>query len=150
MGRKAKNLTDKTRELILSAAAKGSCDIEIRRAIKVSFPVWSRWLRDNPGLADDILDARLPSCEEVENALYRRAVGYDVEESFIEKKAMVDEDGNELTVAEVKTRTTIKHFAPDVTAATFILQNRRSDRWKPASRIDDGGGKALYLVKLPD
>lgn len=144
MAKTKRPLTDRTRQLILDAAAKGSTDKEIRKALKISVTIWYRWLNESPALRDEILDARLPALEEIENALYKRAIGYTYVEKTVEER-----DTPQGTVAVDKLVT--KQVAPDPGAAEFILQNRRPDRWKPPGKLDDlGGGKLAYIVKLPE
>ena len=148
---KKRNLTEKTRALILAAAAKGCTNAEIRRAVKASNTVFARWIQENPELEDEIQDARLPSIESVEARLYQRAQGYEYDEVSVEKEAATDAEGNELAVFRTKTKTVHKQIAPDVSAIKFILTNRRGDRWKPENKLEvEGGGKAVYLVKLPE
>jgi len=141
---KKRPLTEKTRQRILEAAAKGSTDVEIRKALKVSTTIWYRWLSEDGDLSDDMHDARLPALAEIEAALYKRAIGYSYVETTAESR---DTPQGEVTVVKNVT----KQLAPDVTAQQFILQNRRPDRWRPPIKIeDDGGGKVAYLVKLPE
>lgn len=139
-----RNLTDKARALILAAAAKGSANTDIYKAIGISNTVWARWMRENPEFVDEIHDARLPSVEMVEAALYKRAIGYEFDCVEYEIKEL--KDGSKLKT-ERRKRTVI---TPDVQAQTFILQNRRPDRWKPAAKVDTGSGKIAYIVKLPE
>ena len=63
----------------------------------------------------------------VENALLKRALGYDVEEVTEEFDA-----GGIL-----KSRKTVtKHIVPDVTAQIYWTKNRRPDRWVNSDRIE--------------
>ena len=57
---------------------------------------------------------------QVENALLKRALGYDYQEQRIE---VSEKDGK-------KVIQTTKHVAPDVGAAAFWLKNRRPDKWR--------------------
>ncbi len=57
---------------------------------------------------------------EVENALYKKAVGYEVTE--------IKKEQNEF--GEKKIVETTKHIQPDTAAAIFWLKNRRPDKWK--------------------
>ena len=56
---------------------------------------------------------------EVENALLKRAIGYE----YTETKTRTSRNGIEIT-------TTNKHVPPDTGAAAFWLKNRRPDRWR--------------------
>lgn len=73
----------------------------------------------------EVVDAK------VENALLKRALGYDYEE--------VREEWNGSTL--LKRITTQKHVQGDIAAQIFWLKNRQSERWreKPA----DGTGKDI-------
>jgi hypothetical protein len=138
-----RNLTDKARALILAAASKGSTDKEILKALGITYTIWSRWLREKPEFRDEVQDARLPALEDVEAALYRRAIGYDYVETVVENKFV---NGKEYE----SVKTYAKQLAPDVTAQTFILQNRRGDRWAPANKLDIDKGKVAYIVTMPE
>lgn len=57
---------------------------------------------------------------EVENALLKRALGYEYQEERVEHS---DKDG-------YKVIQTIKHVPGDTTAQIFWLKNRRPDKWR--------------------
>lgn len=56
---------------------------------------------------------------EVENALLKRALGYEYTEESIE-----------ITPMGRKVKQTIKHIAPETTAIIYWLKNRRPDKWR--------------------
>ena len=64
---------------------------------------------------------------EVENALLKRALGYDYEETITE----MSEKG-------VTKRVMRKHMPPDVTAQIFWLKNRWPEAWRDKREIDAG------------
>ena len=68
---------------------------------------------------------------EVENALLKRAMGYD----YIEKRVEVNGNGKR------KVTQTTKHIPGDTTAQIFWRKNRRADRWRdkpvPAAEGDE-------------
>lgn len=68
----------------------------------------------------------------VENALLKRALGYEYREDKVEAS---DKGG-------VKTTQTIKHVPGDVTAQIYWLKNRRPDKWrnKPPESKKSGVG----------
>ena len=72
----------------------------------------------------DVVDA------EVENALLKRALGYEYEEVTEEY-----ENGS-LT----KTKKTIKQVVPDVGAQAFWLKNRKPDDWRDRQELGITGG----------
>ena len=61
---------------------------------------------------------------EVENALYKAAIGYDVTET--EQTETLYPDGTRITNKRAKKR----HIPPSVGAICFILKNRRGDYWR--------------------
>lgn len=61
---------------------------------------------------------------EVENALYKSAVGYDVTET--DQTETIYPDGTKVISKHAKKR----HVPPSVGAICFILKNRRSDKWQ--------------------
>lgn len=76
---------------------------------------------------------------EVENALLKRALGYDCEETKIEKS---DKDG-------VKVIKTVKHIPPDVGAAAFWLKNRKPVDWRDRREIGaelDGDSNITFNI----
>lgn len=76
---------------------------------------------------------------EVENALLKRALGYDYEEVKVEKS---DKDG-------VKVIKTVKHIPPDVGAAAFWLKNRKPTDWRDKREIGaeiDGDGSITFNI----
>ena len=69
---------------------------------------------------------------EVENALLKRALGYDYTEERVERS----QDGGKKSI---KTVQTVKHIPPDTTAQIFWLKNRRPDRWRDKQQIEHSG-----------
>ncbi len=64
----------------------------------------------------------------VENALLKRALGYEYEEQQVVKY----KEGCEIV-------TVIKYAMPDVTAQIFWLKNRRSEQWREKQQVDIRG-----------
>lgn len=61
---------------------------------------------------------------EVENALYKAAVGYDITET--DQTETLYPDGTKVVNKHAKKR----HVPPSVGAICFILKNRRSNKWQ--------------------
>lgn len=62
---------------------------------------------------------------QVENALLKRALGYEFQETRVEKS---DKDGTKIIQ-------TLKHVPADTTAQIFWLKNRRPDKWRDKPEI---------------
>lgn len=76
---------------------------------------------------------------EVENALLKRALGYDVVEETVE---VSDKDGK-------KVKKVTRHIPPDVGAAAFWLKNRKPAEWRDRREIEaevGGGGDIVFNI----
>lgn len=82
-----------------------------------------------PEFLNALKKGKAPVDQEVENALLRRALGFEYKE--------VIEEETKLENGKVKKYTkTVKRVAlPDVTAQIFWLKNRRPDRWREKQDI---------------
>ena len=82
------------------------------------------WIKKYDKINQSLKKGKEVSDYEVENAMFKSALGYEVEEvkTYIEKT----EDGKE----KKKIERTTKHVAPNVTAQIFWLKNRKPDEWK--------------------
>lgn len=89
----------------------------------------------------------------VENALYKRAMGYTFEEVVYERTC-VGKDDDGLPIYEmVETRRAIKEVQPDVTAQIFWLKNRKPAEWRDKQQIDTNistGGDFVLKIKPSD
>lgn len=123
-GRKVKVdpwLTPEGLDLLRAYARRGMTDEQIANAVGISRSTLDRWkhahasIRDTLRASKDIADAH------VENALYKRACGYE----STEVTRYRDPKTGEMYIGKEVT----KQVAPDVTAAVFWLKNRARDRW---------------------
>lgn len=84
---------------------------------KKKYPLFAEALKKGKDVADTI----------VENALYKRAIGYDYEE-----ETKMEIDGVLTTVKVVK-----KHMPPDTTAQIYWLKNRLPNKWRDKQEEDN-------------
>ena len=76
----------------IEAYARVGCkDGEIANALGVTAKTFSKYKKTEPEVSKALLRGRQKAIPDVKNALYRRAVGYDYEESKATKRI---EDGN--------------------------------------------------------
>ncbi len=89
----------------------------------------------------------------VENALYKRAMGYTFEE-VVHERTCVGKDDDGLPIYEmVETKRAIKEVQPDVTAQIFWLKNRKPAEWRDKQQIDTNistGGDFVLKIKPSD
>jgi hypothetical protein len=86
------------------------------------------WQTRYPELAERLKKGKEVVDIEVENALLKRALGYEYTETMIEQSA----DGR-------KIRKTVKEVVPDVTAQIFWLKNRKPKEWRDKQDVNVNG-----------
>lgn len=106
-------------------ARDGLTDEQIARNCRISRQTLNEWRNTYPAISDALKKGKEVVDIEVENALLKRALGYDVEERVVES------DGN-----VQKTRTTTRHVPSDVTAQIFWLKNRRPEVWREKQVVE--------------
>lgn len=117
-------LSEDGRTLLEGWARDGLTDEQLARKIGVSRSTLADWKNRFPDISDALKKGKEIVDIRVENALLKRALGYEYDEVMVEDS----EDG-------YKRRVTKKMVLPDVTAQIFWLKNRRPDKWrdKPAT-----------------
>lgn len=113
--------------LLLAAWARdGLIDEQIAHNCGISAGTLYDWKNRFPQIAEALKKGKEVVDVQVENALLKRALGYETVEEMTEEGP----DGT-------KIRTTRKRVPPDVTAQIFWLKNRMPDRWrdKPAPPV---------------
>ena len=98
----------------------GLSDEQICKNLGVSTTVFKEYKKKYPTLVTALKKGKEVADYEVENALFKRACGYLVDEKTVE----TNEYG------ETKTKIVTKHISPDVGAACFWLKNRVNKKWR--------------------
>lgn len=104
---------------IAALYATGKTDEEVAKAIGVSVRTIYLWKHSQPDFLHALKESKAVADDLVETSLFRKATGY----SHPEEKIFV-------SFGEVIRVKTIKHYAPDTTAAIFWLKNRRPEEWR--------------------
>ena len=129
-------------------ARDGLTDEQIAKNIGIRRETVIQWKKLYPNISNAIKRGKEVIDIEVENSLFKRAMGYEYEEI----KTVIEQDieGNKKTkVEKIK-----KHVLPDVTAQIFWLKNRKPIKWRDRlSNIDndnhvDNGEADSYLDAL--
>ena len=105
-------------------ARDGLSDAQIALKMGISTSTFCDWQNKFPEFLEAIKKGKAPVDIEVENALLKRALGYDYEETITEIE--------ELEGGRVKkhVRKVMKHQPGEVAAQIFWLKNRRPGRWR--------------------
>lgn len=101
-------------------ARDGLTDEQLAHNIGISTGTLYDWKKKFPQISEALKKGKEVVDIQVENALLKRALGYDYQEEKVERS---DKDG-------VKVTQTLKHIPPDTTAQIFWLKNRRPDKWR--------------------
>ena len=101
-------------------ARDGLIEKQIAKNMGVAETTLRGWKHRFPELVEALRKGKEVVDREVENALYKRALGYWVTET----KTTTLADGS------VRTEETHRHIVPDTTAQIFWLKNRKPDQWR--------------------
>lgn len=127
IGRKGKYgewLTEDGLTRLTGWARDGLTEPQICQNMGIGISTLTEWKTKFPAIAASIKKGREPVDIQVENALLRRALGYDYEETITE----VEDLGGGRTKKHVRKVT--RHVAPDTTAQIFWLKNRKPKQWR--------------------
>ena len=113
-------LTDDGLLRIQGWARDGLIEKQIAHNMGVAECTLRNWKHRFPQLVEALSRGKDVVDREVENALYKRAMGYWVTET----ETTTYPDGT------VKTTDKCRHIAPDTTAQIFWLKNRKPDEWR--------------------
>ena len=125
-------LTEDGLTLLEGWAREGLTDEQLAQKMQINPATLYDWKKKYPKISEALKKGKEVVDTQVENALLKRALGYDYQEERVERSG---KDG-------VRVTQTIKHVPPDTTAQIFWLKNRRPDRWRdrPEPASDDRGG----------
>lgn len=107
-------------------ARDGLVDKQIAANIGVSERTFTDWKSKYSSISSVLKKGKEVVDRQVENALLKRALGYEYEE--VKEKF----EGNVMTERTV----TKKEVVPDVTAQIFWLKNRKPDVWRDKQNIE--------------
>lgn len=126
--------------LIAAWARDGLTYEQIAGNCGVADSTFREWKDKYPAIAAALKITRELADIEVENALYKRAMGYDYVETV-----------EEISESKGRTvRTIVKHVSPDVTAQIFWLKNRRPEAWRDRKeqQVQDDNKDASGVVEV--
>lgn len=128
-------LTEEGLLLLEAWARNGLVDEQIAQNMGINVSTLYDYKKKYPEISESLKRGKEVTDIKVENALLKRALGYDYEESTYEEKY------NETTQCyeQVLTKTVIKHVQPDTTAQIFWLKNRKPNVWRDKQEIEHSG-----------
>lgn len=109
-------LTPELIENVEILARRGLNDSELIEALGISNFTFYRYIKEEPKFSNALKKGRHKSLSNVENALFKAAIGFEYEEEVVNKQG---------DVVSLK-----KYAQPSITAQIFILKNRLPKYWK--------------------
>ncbi|MDG4968262.1 helix-turn-helix domain-containing protein [Lactococcus lactis] len=122
-------------------ARDGLTDEQIAHNMGIRRSTLNDWKSKYPDISDTLKRGKEVVDIQVENALLKRALGFEVVEAT---KELTDR-------GLIVTKEVTKHIAPDTTAAIFWLKNRKPNEWrdKRETEITGKDGNDLSInIKL--
>lgn len=110
-------------------ARDGLIDEQIAKNLGIAYSTFRDYKNKHLALSAALKKGKEIVDYEVENALLKRALGYEYDEITQELVEVPDGDGAKVTTMK-PTKIITKQVAPDVGAAAFWLKNRRPDKWR--------------------
>lgn len=114
---------------------QGISDLQISKNLGLSKDTFYKYLKNYSDFADAYKRGKLIIIEQLENAVYKRGLGYDYEE--VTQEVKTDSDGN---IIEKHIKKIKKHVPADATTAIFLLTNLNNEKYKrnpDLNNIDD-------------
>lgn len=133
-GRPSKYLPEYAR-IAFFLCERGATDAEIAEALDVSESTVNLWKLEHPEFSESINAGKEKPDDEVERALFERAIGY----SHPSEKVFQHEGG-------VVRAAITQHYPPDPTSMIFWLKNRRKDRWRDKHDITVKADESLENI----
>lgn len=123
-------ITDEGLIRIEGWARDGLSDEQVAANMGISRSTLNAWKKKFPDISDTLKKGKDVADREVENALFKRAVGYEFTE--------VTEELMDSGVLRV-TKKVRKQVAPDTGAAAFWLKNRKPEVWRDKQEVEHSG-----------
>jgi transposase-like protein len=146
-GRPHENLYDKwikgKEEIIVSACRNGATVEDLTRIIGCGKTVFHKIKKEFSEFSELLKESKEEADLKVENALFKRACGFEYEETTNEVR--LNQDGSAGQIVSVKK--TKKIIPPDTGAAMAWLKNRQPEKWKDRHDLDVTINPFLDLMK---
>ena len=120
-------------------ARDGLTDEQIAANVGISVRTLYRWKQQYCQICHALKKGKDTADREIENALFKRAKGYDFTETRVKKKGGVVVEETVIT----------KHIPCDTTAQIFWLKNRKPEYWGGGFRFTEENDDDVHFY-LPD
>lgn len=121
-------ITEEGLAIIEGWAREGLTNEEIASNIGIGIRTLYDWRKKYPQLAHSLKTEKKKADTIVENALYKRCIGYDYEET--RKRVRVVRKGSVVVETQSEEYTVTRHVPPDPTSIAIWLNNRKPKQWR--------------------
>lgn len=126
-------------------ARDGLTEQQIAKNLHIAYSTFREYKKKYPALSATLKRTKEVADREVENSLYKRAIGYKYEEVTSEKSLNPKTGKQELVVTKVVT----KEVVPDTTAQIFWLKNRKPAEWRDKREVGVEGNMTFTVKPAP-
>ena len=154
MGAKGRYTAEIKKE-IFECLKSGMTDKQTCARVRINPDTFYTWLQKKNDFSELVKTAkaefRSGMVKKLEDSLYRKAVGYEVEETETEYTS--DSKGNPVIKRQTHKK---KHIQPDTGAIVFALTNLAPEEWKNRQyqqidgKVKTGGDTQVSLVNVSD
>lgn len=114
---------------------EGLTDAEIAKRLGVAARTFTNYKRKHKDLMKVIIEGKSIADYRVEDALYKRALGYQADETTRERKFNKDTQEYETVITKIVT----KEIVADPTSMIWWLKNRKPETWRDRQEINIDG-----------
>jgi hypothetical protein len=127
--------------LVEKWARDGLTEIQMAKNLGISKATFEEYKKQHPDFLAALKKGKEVFITEVENALAKRALGFEHEEAktYVKK----DDDGKTVRYQEI----TKKYYPPDVAACSLLLKNKDRGNWSDNPMKTDMDRELLELKK---
>nr|DAY39445.1 MAG TPA: terminase small subunit [Caudoviricetes sp.] len=129
--------------LVEGWARDGLTDEQIANNLGISTSTFYEYKKNYSEFSESLKKGKEIVDYEVENALLKRALGYEFEEKTYETKW----DENQGRFREVLTKKVKKEVVPDTTAQIYWLNNRKPKQWRNKRNDEENNNENLNKVE---
>ncbi len=134
--------------LIEGWARDGLNDEQIAHNMQIGLSTLYDWKKKFSEFSEALKRSKEVVDLEVENALLKRALGYNYTETTSERRAMYNDDKEVVGYEMVVTKKVSKEVHPDVTAQIFWLKNRKPEQWRDTKVLQGDEEQPLAMPKV--
>lgn len=121
--------------LVESWTRDGLTDEQIANNLGISKDTFYKYKKEHTDFSDSLKRGKEIVDYQVENALLKRALGYQYKETTTERVYNTKKEKYEMVV----TKEVVKEVQPDITAQIFWLKNRKPKEWRDKQQIEHSG-----------